>query len=173
VVNEKGNPFRPTNKRSRLRYFFLNGELHKKVRINRGADLLVAYNYTRHKQARYTYTDTLRHHERAFTTKEVAWMLNRERKVLNDAIQKSMIRMPAYSYSEAGNKASYFWREKDIMEVHAYLATIHRGRPRKDGETTPQDMPTPRELKALIHNEEVLAIKKGDTYVPRWRAKDF
>jgi hypothetical protein len=175
MVNEAGKSNGKARKRPRLKYFFLNGDLHRKIVINRGRDLLSAWNYPKGKKVSYSYSDTLRHHEPAFTTQQVAQMVNRHRVVVQNAVDRGMIEQPQFTYGLDQNrhKASYMWHEKDIMALHEYLAGIHYGRPRKDGEITPKHLPTPRELRAMIHNEEILYVKQGDTFVPSWRAKEF
>lgn len=167
---------RPRAKRPKLRYFFLNGKLHKKLRINRGADLLVAWNYPDSKKATYVYSDVIRMHEKAFTTAEVCEMVNRKIMTIENAWKNGMIEKPQHTYGldENKNLYQYFWQEAEIMELLRYLSTVHKGRPRNDGEVTPVNLPTPRELRAMIHNEAVLYYKNDSgEFVPSWRAKEF
>jgi len=167
---------RKTNQRPRLRkYFFVNGELHQKLHVNRGKDLLTAWNYAKGQRVQLNYTDTLRLHQEAFKTVQVGQMLNRQRLALELAILRGDIHEPQYTYTldEHRRKHAYYWREEDIMAAHEHFCNVHRGRPRKDGMITPWNLPTPRELRAMIHNEEVLYIKQGDQFVPTWKAKEF
>ena len=89
-----------------------------------------------------------------------------------DYIKNGDIRRPQASYSldENRNEHAYFWSEKDIMDLHAYLSSVHFGRPRKDGLVTPKDMPTASELRAMIRQGTVLYVKVGEQFVPTWRA---
>lgn len=162
-------------KRPALRYFFINDELHKKLTINRGQDLLTAWNYARGKKVSYTYSDVVKRYERAWSTKEVSEMLNRIPVVLEKAFKNGMIERPQFTYGIDENRRlyQYMWSEKDIFAALAYFATLHQGRPRKDGGVTPKHLPTPRELRAMIHDEEFLYVKQGDTFVPTWRAKNI
>lgn len=162
-------------KRPRLRYFFLNGQLHKKLTINRGKDMIVTWNYPEGKRMSYVYSDVLRRYQKAFTTPEVCQMLDRNRMTIDRALKAGMIEYPQYTYTldENRRKFKYMWREEDIMALLDYLSTVHRGRPRLDGEITPQALPTPRELRAMINDESILYVKHGDTFIPSWRAKEF
>lgn len=166
---------RPGNKRPKLEYFYLGDDLHRRLFINRGTDTIKAWNYPKEKMMVYVYSDVLKRQRRAFTTKEVGQMLNRGRRTLEYAIINGMIERPQVTYGIDENKRQYqyMWSEKDIMALHAYLSTVHLGRPRKDGEVVPMHLPTPRELRAMINDENVLYIKQGDTFIPSWRAKDF
>lgn len=175
MADQTGKQNRQGKKRPRLNYFFLNDELHKKLLINRGKDLLVAWNYPGHKKVAYDYSTTLRRMERAFSTREVVEMVNRKHYTIELAIKHGMIEAPQHTYGLDENKNfyQYRWREKDIMGLLDYLSTVHQGRPRSDGMVTSLGLPTPRELRAMIHGEAILYVKQGDTFVPSWRAKEL
>lgn len=162
-------------KRPALRYFFLNDELHKKLYINRGKDLINAWNYPQAKRMTYIYSDVIRRSQKAFTTAEVCKMVNRRRTTIENALTRGMIEQPQHTYGLDENRNVYqrMWSEKDIMALLEYLSTVHRGRPRKDGIVVPQALPTPRELRAMIHDEAILYVKSGDKFIPSWRAKEI
>lgn len=158
-----------------LKYFFLNGLLHKKLHINRGADELTAWCYPLGQRMTYSYTDVRRRHEPAFTTQEVGRMLNRGRLALERAMIAGDIERPqtTYGIDENRNTFQYMWSEKNIMDAHAYFSGVHKGRPRKDGMITPMRLPTARELRAMIRQEEILYVRDGDKFVPTWAAPDL
>lgn len=159
-----------------LRYFYLNGNLHKSLHINRSADKIVAWCYPEQRRVAYTYSDVKKYKEPAFTTKEVAEMLMRSKKTIEHAILAGSIEPPQYTYgiNETKKKYKYMWDEKHIMDAHAYFMTIHFGRPRKDGIISPMPLPTVRELRAMIRQEEPLYVKTADgEFLPVWRAPDF
>lgn len=160
-------------KRNKL-HFFLNGDLHRQLRVNRGKDLLVAWNFPQSKKDSFSYTDVLRRKKRAFTTKEAAALVQRKGLAVQRALQSGDINEPQCSYSlETRRKKEYWWSEEDILGLLDYFASKHRGRPRNDGEITVWNLPTPRELRAMINDEDVLYVKKGDIFVPTWRAPDL
>lgn len=156
-----------------LRYFYLNGELHRNLRINRPANTIKAYNFTQGKTVTYVYSDVKKMHEKAFTSTEVAAMVNRSWRRIMKFIADGEIIPPQHVYvpDEPDRVVKYMWREKDIMQLHAYLLTVHRGRPRHDGEITPGKMPTATELRAMIRQEAILYVKRGDEFIPTWRAE--
>jgi hypothetical protein len=165
------------NKRPSLPlYFYINEQVHRRLRINRGQDIVVTWNYPEGKKITYNYTDTLRRFKPCFGTQAVAKMVMRKRLVIDIALRDGMIERPqrTYSLDESRKPLFYMWSEKDILDLLAYLSTVHRGRPRKDGQITPAYLPTPREVKAMINGEgETLWVKQGDNFVPTWRAKEF
>jgi len=171
-------------KSGKLTYFYLHGEmdgkvvplLHKSLHINRGADTIKTWCYPLGKRVAYTYSDTKKHREPAYTTREVAFMLNRGRLVLERAILNGDITEPQYTYglNEHKRKFKYMWHENNILEAHAFLSTVHFGRPRGDGEVIPKRLPTVRELRAMIRQEEILYVRDEDgEFRPVWKAENF
>lgn len=162
------------NKRPRLaRFFYLNRKLHQNLHVNRGKDIVTTWNYADGKVAKYNYTDTIKAARPAFATRQAGQLLNRKRLALENAILNGNIERPQFSYTIDENRRmiQYWWSEDDIFAAHDYFSSLHYGRPRKDGFINPFPIPTPRELRAMIDNEEILYVKEGDTFVPTWRAK--
>lgn len=184
MAGSQGSGANARTKPGKLRYFYLDVMvddkpkplLHKSLHINRGADTITTWCYPLTKRVAYTYSDVKKRREYAYSTKEVGKMLNREREVLERAIIEGNINRPQHTYGldEHKRKFQYLWHESNIMEAHAYLSTVHYGRPRKDGMATPKRLPTARELRAMIRQEELLYVKtsSGD-FVPVWKAQDF
>lgn len=162
-------------KRRKLNYFFINGDIHKSLHINRGTDVIIAWSYPQHKRIGYTYSDVRRRMEPAFTTVQAGRMVQRKRVTLERAILAGHIERPQYTYGldEHQRMSAYMWSEANIMELHSYLMTIHRGRPRFDGLITPQRLPSARELRAMVHQNEILYVKQGDEFVPTFEAENF
>lgn len=176
MAKQEGTGNRGRGKRPALpTYFFLNDEVHRRLHVNRGKDLLLAWNYPAEKKVRANYSTTLQRYKPAFSTTQVCKMVNRSRTTLEVAMNSGMIERPQFTYGLDENKNfyQYLWNEKDIMDLHEYLSSVHHGRPRKDGQVTPAPIPTPRELRAMINDEAILYVKQGDTYVPTWRAKEI
>lgn len=184
MAREEGAAKTARKKSRTLNYFFLDGQLvpggptvpllHKKLHINRGADTITAWCYPLHKRVAYTYSDVLRSRGPAFTTVEAGRLLMRGRLTLERAILAGNIRAPQMTYglNERKNNFKYMWSERDILDAHAYLSTVHMGRPRADGLVSPARLPTVRELRAMMRDEEILYVKQGDSFLPTWRAEN-
>lgn len=175
MADEKGKTKNGSRKPRPLNYFYINDYLHKKLHINRGADQITTWCYPLHKRVAYTYSDVKKRMQPAFTTQEAAKMLNRGRLTLEHAILDGDIEPPQYTYglNEDKKKYKYMWSEENILEAHAYLSTVHKGRPRLDGLITPMRLPTERELRAIIRQREILYVKVGDEFRPVWEAEDM
>lgn len=173
-----------SRKSGKLTYFFLDGELdgkvvpllHKSLHINRGADKIITWCYPLERRVAYTYSETKKHRDPAFSTVETAKMLNRGRLALERAIINGDISRPQFTYglNEHKRMFKYMWHESNIMEAHAFLSTVHFGRPRADGVVVPKRLPTARELRAMIRQEHILYVKGDDgEFKPVWLAPDF
>jgi hypothetical protein len=159
----------------RLNYFFLDGNLHYNLKITRATDTILTWCYPLRKRMIYNYSDVLRRHKPAFSTREVSEMIERHRDRIEIAIQSGGIKTPQYTYSLSGGEKKlyrYMWSDENIMELHDYFLNVHRGRPRADGKVTPGNMPSKAELRAKIASDEVLYRKDEDgNLVPVWRAQ--
>ena len=175
MANENGNGKKKSRKSRPINYFYLNGLLHKKLHINRAADIITAWCYPEHRRVAYTYSDMRKRMGKAFTTVEAGKLLGRSRLTLERAILNGDIEEPQFTYglNEAKKKYKYMWSEEDILAMHAFLLTVHRGRPRKDGLITNSNIPSARELRAMIRHNEIIYVKRGDRFVPTWEAEDF
>lgn len=160
-----------------LRYFFFDGDLHKKIQINRGADIIVAWNYPQAAVVKHSYSRVRREGEKAFSTRQVQAMVHRGRKAIQTAITNGDIHRPqtTYGMDAERNEYAYYWREENIMELHDHLITVHYGRPRNDGLITPgPGLPTRAELRAMIRQGTVFYVKDDDgNFVPTWDAENF
>lgn len=164
-------------KRKGLNVFFLNGKLHKKLRIVRPEDKIEAWCYPDKRRVVLTYSEVKKHQKPAFSTNQVAEMLGRNPKVVERTVRAGAIEPPQmmYTLTKRMYNYGYRWSEEDIMAFHSYLINTHRGRPRRDGKITPQgDLPTAMELRAMIRQERVFYVRDDDgNFYPTWRAPDF
>lgn len=162
-------------KMPKLKYFFYRGDLHKKIYINRSDDIIDAWNYPKGELRQYVYSDVRQNGEQAYTTRQVGELVGRSPKIIKEHIQKGMVRRPQMTYSldEPANTYAFYWSEKDIMELHDFLRTVHFGRPRLDGRATPLAMPSRAELRAALRQGTVFYIKDGESFVPTWKAESL
>lgn len=163
-------------KSPKLRYFFYKGDLCKKQHISRANDIITAWNYTKGRFEKYVYSDVRRNGEKAYSTREVLDLLNRkDKEFITIAIRDGAINEPARSYGIDENRNTYgfYWTEKEILDFHEYLKTVHRGRPRKDGGINTGNLPTTAELRAKMRSGTVFYVKVGDEFVPTWQAEKF
>lgn len=151
--------------RKPTKYFFVDGVPHKKLQINRGADIIVAWNYIERKRVAYVWSVTKRTMGRAFIGPEVQKMLGRHRNSLFNYMRNGDIKPPFKTYSLDGsnNPGMYLWSEKDILDLHAMLVEKRWGQ-----------LPSRAELLAMMRNDVVLYTKTRDgNFTPVWQEKEW
>lgn len=161
---------------SDLRYFYLNGNLYKILRVVRALDQVEVWNFTEGKREGFVWSDVRKRAAKAFTLTQVAKMIGRHRVVIENYILEGHIRQPQKIYTLTAEKrpGKYMMSEEDVFELHDYLMTVHIGRPRKDGRVTPGQLPTKAELRALMKHDTVMYVKTdNDTFVPAWKENDW
>jgi hypothetical protein len=164
------------NNASRLRYFYLNGYLHKVLKRSRAEDLLVAWDYQKGKRVAYNLTDVNKNKQHAYPISDVVKIIGKHEDTINMHIRRGNLKHPQRSYSLNGKNTpgKFFWSEDDIREMHDFFKTVHRGRPRIDGGITPGNMPSRAELEAIIKQENILYVKNNEgEFVPVWKAPEW
>lgn len=157
------------------RYFYLDSNLHKVLRTNRAQDLVWAWHYVEGKQKVYPYSEVRKKHGKAYSIVDVSEMIGRHRVIIENYILDGKIRAPQRIYALGSRKpGAYYFSEKDVYELHDYLLTVHRGRPRKDGMITPSGIPSRAELRAMLVTGHATYIKneKGE-FVQVWKENDW
>lgn len=166
---------RDRKKRRKIRYFYLDTgdglRLHKVLHVNRGGDIVTAWSYSEHKRKAYVWSDVQKMMQNAYTITEVAEMIGRHRMRVDSYIREGHIRKPQRIYEIfTGTPGKYLFSEDDVLDLHEYLTTVHRGRPRNDGLITTNRVPNRDEMRALVHQGTVLyTTDKDGNFVPIWK----
>lgn len=161
-------------KTKRIKQFFLNGNLHKVVHVNRAKDLVTAYDFAEHKLKVYPWSEVKRKKQNAFTITQAAELIGRHRDRLIEYMSRGDVEYPQREYNiETGRQGRYFFSEDDMMEIRDYMSNIHIGRPRKDGKITNNRVPNREEFRAMIQSGRVLYVKENDQFVPVWKAEEW
>ena len=88
---------RKKSKKQRVKYFFANKELHKILRLSRGEDLVVAWNYPQGKRVAYIYSDVQSRMQRAYSVSEVSKIFKRHKRSINRYLFEDSIKEIKYS----------------------------------------------------------------------------
>jgi len=155
--------------RQRLRkkfvYFFLNGKVHKVLRLSRAKDELVAWSYVDKKRVMYSYAQVDKNMERAYTVLEAGKILGRHRVTIEEYILQGKIKQPQKVYPISNPESTwskYMLSESDILDIHQFI--IDAGHIR--------DLPSRAELQALLKHNLILYTKTTDgKFVPVWKAE--
>jgi len=155
--------------RQRLRkkfvYFFLNGKVHKVLRLSRAKDELVAWSYVDKKRVMYSYAQVDKNMERAYTVLEAGKILGRHRVTIEEYILQGKIKQPQKVYPISNPESTwskYMLSESDILDIHQFI--IDAGHIR--------DLPSRAELQAILKHNLILYTKTDDgKFVPVWKAE--
>ena len=165
-------------RKHKTKFFFLNDELHKLLRVNRPHDIAEAWNYEQHKRVVYIWSMVKKNWAKAYRTTEVAKIVDRDVEIVKKYIYEGGIPEPPRSYVIGSDPKRYGWHrwaDKHVIQLHEYMLTKHAGRPRKDGKITPMyRTPTRKEILALLRDETIVYVKtsSGD-FVPAWNESEF
>ena len=155
--------------RQRLRkkfvYFFLNGKVHKVLRLSRAKDEVIAWSYLDNKRVMYSYAQVDKHMERAYGIVEVSKILGRHRVTIEEYILQGKVKQPQKVYPISNPESSwskYMFSESDILDIHQFI--IDAGHIR--------DLPSRSELQAILKHNLILYTKTDDgKFVPVWKAE--
>ena len=155
--------------RQRLRkkfvYFFLNGKVHKVLKLSRAKDEVVAWSYVDKKRVMYSYAQVDKNMERAYTVIEAGKILGRHRVTIEEYILQGKIKQPQKVYPISNPDSTwskYMLSESDILDIHQFI--IDAGHIR--------DLPSRAELQALLKHNLILYTKTDDgKFVPVWKAE--
>ena len=155
--------------RQRLRkkfvYFFLNGKVHKVLRLSRAKDEVVAWSYVDKKRVMYSYAQVDKNMERAYTVLEAGKILGRHRVTIEEYILQGKIKQPQKVYPISNPESTwskYMLSESDILDIHQFI--IDAGHIR--------DLPSRAELQALLKHNLIMYTKTEDgKFVPVWKAE--
>jgi hypothetical protein len=151
--------------RKRFVYFFLNGKVHKVLRLSRAKDEVVAWSYLDKKRMMYSYSQVDKHMEKAYTLTEAGKILGRHKVTIEEYILQGKVKQPQKVYPISNPESTwskYMLSESDILDIHEFI--IDAGHIR--------DLPSRSELQALLKHNLIMYTKTEDgKFVPVWKAE--
>jgi hypothetical protein len=151
------------SKAKKFIYFFLNSKIHKVLNYSRAKDELIAWCYPDKKRVLYSYSQVTKNMENAYSTKQVADLLNKHKVTIEDYILDGKIKYPQKVYP-IGNPDStwskFMFSESDIMDIHQFILELGYSK----------NMPSKNELRALLKHNMILYTKTDTGFVPVWKA---
>lgn len=155
--------------------FFVNGQLVRYITSNRGANIVYLYNISEQKDQVMLLSDFKKHRKRAYTITDVGNLLNRTRMQINRYVRDGLIDPPTACTDDGIRRFQYmsYFSEDDVFKIREAMATLHRGRPRKDGRIT-NSVLTERELRAKMGDVLMLYTRTKDgRFVPVWAEETY
>jgi hypothetical protein len=157
--------------------FFLNNELVKIIYRNKPNNFCTIYNYKYDKEQSLIYSDFKKHRKRAYTVINTCRLFKRSRVQFERMVSRGLIPKPTGATiggERTWQKMSYY-SEDDLFRIREAMASIHKGRPRKDKIVTPgKDVMTEKHLRSLIGNDIMLYTKTEDgRFIPVWQEETW
>jgi len=158
------------------RFFFWQGKIHKVLRINRPANLVDAFRFEDRKIVTILYTDFRQNAGKALRHREAAKLMRLNPDTINQYIFDGKIPPPQKTFALDGTAQrgwTRWWSEEDMLRLHDFAISQHRGRPRADGKITPmQYLPSRAEIVAAFNESQRIYLRTEDgTEIPLFRAK--
>jgi hypothetical protein len=155
-------------------YFYLDGILHKRVRVNRALNIVYCIKFPECDRVAYPWTEVKKRQKRALRISEVALLVDRSPRSVHTAFMEDKIPKPQKAITKTGAGYWYFFSEDDVMTVRDYFAQLHRGRPRKDKMITSWNVPTKEQLREAMGKTRALYVKNDEgEIVPVWIAEEY
>lgn len=152
-------------KRKKLSYFFLNNKIHKVLSSSWAKDELTAWCYPDNKRVMYSYSQVVKSMENAYSTRQVAEILNKHKVTIEDYILDGKIKYPQKVYPIGIPDSDWYkfmYSESDIMDIHDFILEAGYSK----------DMPSKNELRALLKHSTILYTKTNEgNFVPVWKAE--
>lgn len=176
MADEARGSTRKRSRKRKIRFFYLNGDLHQVLRVVKPSDLCYAWNYPKRTRVTYVWSDVQKNMQNAFTATETGKLLNRNRQVILQSIWDGAIEKPQMRYKMDGSFVDtiYMLSEDDVLGIHEHLVSLHRGRPRHDGIVVPMAMPNRAEVRAMMKHDTVVYVKsENDEFIPLWKEPEW
>ena len=146
-------------------YFFLNDKLHKVLKSSRSKDELIAWSYPDKKRMLYSYSQVNKYMDNAYSTTQVAALLNKHKVTIEDYILGGKIKAPQKVYP-IGNPESkwskYMFNQSDILDLHQFILDAGHSK----------EVPSKTELMALLKHNMILYTRTEEgNFVPVWKAE--
>jgi hypothetical protein len=146
-------------------YFFLNDKLHKVLKSSRSKDELIAWSYPDKKRMLYSYSQVNKYMDNAYSTTQVAALLNKHKVTIEDYILEGKIKAPSKVYP-IGNPEStwskYMFNQSDILDLHQFILDAGHSK----------EVPSKTELMALLKHNMILYTRTEEgNFVPVWKAE--
>ena len=154
---------------NRRKTWFLNGELVRIAHINKAAGVVTINNLYNGTRQQVNIVEFKKKRKNAFTIADTARLLNYNKKSIPRLVRNGILPNPVGERLNGERKFGYlsYYSEEHIWEARDLLATHHIGRPRKDGLSTNNKIPSVQELRYQMGDGMIYYVKNEDgEFVP-------
>ena len=151
-------------------FFFLNDELHKKIKIIQSDDSVVTWCYRQEKRLPYPRSLVRKGYKKAFTISAAAKLINVSRGKLQEVFDQGLAPMPEWTYNLANyQRGKAYVNEDNMLEIRQTLWDLlpknRFGEPYNDTMTNEKDL-----LHAMMLGDDRDFVIVGDEVIRIFRA---
>jgi len=153
------------------RVWFLNGDLVRVYHLNRASGIVSVYNIVKDRMESCLLGDFKKNRQKAYTVKETAILVNRHKKYLPQLMKKGVIPYPTGAQKDGIREwqVRAYYSELQVREIRDILASLTRGRPRKDGLINNNTTPSVQELNRRMGTGILTYTRTEDgKFIPLW-----
>jgi hypothetical protein len=164
-----------TKDKKKFLYFYINGKLHKMIKVVRSRDEALAWCYSEHQRRMYLWSDIKKRASRGFKAGEAAKIFNKSSRMIHYYIEYGLIDPPERTYSlTTGRPGMYIFSEEDMEKLRDINTIYTRGFTNKDGVFETRKGLSQQELYAKIKYDMTLYTKNKDgEFIPLYAAEDW
>lgn len=135
-------------------FFFLNKDIHKKLRVIPSENILVAWDFPEEKRVWYDYSLVRKSFQMAYKINQVSELIGRAQATLKEWLDKKIIEHPSGRIYKIHNRlpSTYYWSEDDVLNLRDQIFEL--APKNKYGE--------PYRNFQLISRAELMAKMRGD-----------
>lgn len=147
-------------------WFFLNGDLYKKLGADRAKNQLKAYNYTEQRVKMLMLSEAKRYRKPAFDARQVSQMLNRSKRTIYYYIENDFFQPSGKSDMPGSDGTGKWWfTDDDVLALRDVIAENCKT------SKAPMKLPSREEVRAMTRTKKMLYVQQGDEFVPIFKAE--
>lgn len=149
-------------------WFFLGGDLYKKLGADRFNNQMKAYNYTEHRPKMLVLSEVKRYRQSAFDARQVSKMLNRSKRTIYYYIENDFFMPSGKSDMPNSDGTGKWWfTANDVLELRDIIYENCKTA------KAPMPLPTREEVRAMTRTKKMLYVQEGENFVPIFKAETW
>lgn len=147
-------------------WFFLGGDLYKKLSANRAKNQLKAYNYAEQRPKMLILSEAKRYRESAFDVADVCRMLNRAQRTIYYYIDGDFGFTPSGKSDMPDTTTGKWWfTAQDVLDLRDIIFE------NSQNSYAPRHLPTREEVRAMTRTKSMIYVMEDGEFVPIFKAE--
>lgn len=149
-------------------WFFLGGDLYKKLGADRFKNQMKAFNYREQRPKVLVLSEVKRYKKPAFDARQVGIMLNRSKRTIIYYIENELYVPQGKSDRDDSTGTGKWWfSDDDVLNLRDVIYENCKTA------KAPKRLPTREEVRAMTRTKKMLYVQQGDSFVPVYKAETW